>query len=51
MTAAALGQPEIVQVLLDNGADKTIRDEDNELAVDHARNAGHEDIIKILQAE
>ncbi|MGB0598439.1 MAG: ankyrin repeat domain-containing protein [Rubripirellula sp.] len=51
MMAAGLGQPEIVQVLLDKGADKTVRDEDNELAIDHARNAGHQDIIKILQAE
>lgn len=49
MTAAALGQPEIVQLLLDNGADKTVADDDNDKAIDHARNEGQTEIVKMLE--
>ncbi len=49
MMAAGLGQKEVVAVLLQHGADKTALDDDNESALDHARNAGHAEIVKQLE--
>ncbi len=49
MMAAGLGQPEVVQLLLENGADKTIEDDDSDTALDHARNGGHDAIVKMLE--
>lgn len=53
--AARAGYAEIVQVLLDAGADPTIRshygqDLPNATALDAARNNGHEDVVRILEA-
>ena len=50
MMAAGLGQAEIVEILLSNKADITKQDEDQETAMDHARNAGHEAIVKRLES-
>lgn len=49
MMAAGLGQTEVVKVLLSNKADKSIKDEDNEMAIDHARNSGHAEIVALLE--
>ena len=49
MMAAGLGQPEIVEILLANQAVVSQKDEDQETAIDHARNAGHEAIVKRLE--
>ncbi|MCH1496163.1 MAG: ankyrin repeat domain-containing protein [Rubripirellula sp.] len=49
MMAAGLGQPEIVEILLANQAVVSQKDEDQETAIDHARNAGHEVIVKRLE--
>ena len=50
MMAAGLGQGEIVEILLSNQANITKKDEDQETAIDHARNAGHEAIVKRLES-
>ncbi|MEC7409742.1 MAG: ankyrin repeat domain-containing protein [Planctomycetota bacterium] len=50
MMAAGLGQAEIVEILLSNKANITKQDEDKETAIDHARNAGHEAIVKRLES-
>ena len=50
MMAAGLGQAEIVEILLSNKANITKQDEDQETAIDHARNAGHEAIVKRLES-
>ena len=49
MMAAGLGEPEVVEVLLENKADASLVDEDQETAADHARNAGHDEIVKMLK--
>ena len=49
MMAAGLGQIEVVKVLLARNADKSILDQDNDLAIDHARNSGHTEIVKLLE--
>ena len=49
MMAAGLGEPEIVEILLANQAVVSQKDEDQETAIDHARNAGHEAIVKRLE--
>jgi ankyrin repeat protein len=49
MMAAGLGETDVVEILLRNKADKTIKDEDDEMAIDHARNSGHAQIIKLLE--
>ena len=48
MTAAALGQTEVVQLLLRRGADKNLSDADGDTALSHAKNAGHQEIVKLL---
>ena len=49
MMAAGLGQPEVVKVLLRHNADKTVLDDDQESARDHARNSGHAEIVALLE--
>ncbi len=50
MMAAGLGQSEIVEILLANKAKVSQKDTDEETAIDHARNAGHDDIVKRLES-
>ena len=49
MMAAALGNVEVVKVLLQRGADKTKTDIDGESAADFALNGNHLEIVKLLQ--
>lgn len=49
MMAAGLGNLDVVKVLLARGADKTLLDEDQDQAIDHARNSGHVEIVKLLE--
>lgn len=50
MIAAAIGYEEAVKALMDTGADKEIINKlDNKKAIDYARDAGYENIVKILQ--
>jgi ankyrin repeat protein len=49
MMAAGLGQTEVVELLLSRNADKSMLDEDKEMAIDHARNEGHAAIVKLLE--
>jgi ankyrin repeat protein len=49
MFAAGLGQTEVVELLLSRNADKSILDEDKDMAIDHARNGGHAAIVKLLE--
>uniref|UniRef100_A0A1I8GC05 E3 ubiquitin-protein ligase n=1 Tax=Macrostomum lignano TaxID=282301 RepID=A0A1I8GC05_9PLAT len=49
--AACFGRPEIVKLLLKYGADPTLKDEENKLPIDKARerqDAGHREVISIL---
>ncbi|MFK8115513.1 MAG: ankyrin repeat domain-containing protein [Rubripirellula sp.] len=49
MTAAGLGEIEVVKVLLRNDADKAAVDQDGDTALSHAQTSGHTDIIKLLE--
>lgn len=49
MMAAALNQPEIVKILLANGADKEAVDDDQDKAIDHARNEKLSEIVELLK--
>lgn len=49
MMAAGLGEADVVKVLLENNADKSLLDADQESASDHAQNSGHSDIVTLLQ--
>lgn len=49
MMAAGLDQLKIVQILLANKAEKETFDDDNDKAIDHARRAGHKDIVDVLK--
>ena len=49
MMAAALNQPEIVKILLANGADKEAVDDDQDKAIDHARNESLSEIVELLK--
>lgn len=40
MTAAAMGEVDVIKILLARGADPDIKDADNDTAKDHAKNAG-----------
>ncbi len=42
---------DIVRRLLAAGADRTIADNDGNTPLDHARNKGHEEILRLLQAQ
>ncbi len=48
MMAAGLGEVDVVKVLLEHKADPSIRDNDGDRAIDHARNSGHGLIVKLL---
>lgn len=48
MMGAGLGNLEVVKVLLEHDADKTLTDDDGETALDHARNSGHAEIVALL---
>jgi ankyrin repeat protein len=48
MMGAGLGQTDVVRVLLRHNADKALRDDDGDRAIDHARNSGHADIVELL---
>jgi ankyrin repeat protein len=48
MMGAGLGQTEVVKVLLRHNADKSMLDDDDESALDHARNSGHTGIVELL---
>ncbi len=47
--AARNGNKELVQILLDNGADPTVRDVNSETPADCARQEGHLDLDKMLR--
>jgi ankyrin repeat protein len=48
MMGAGLGQTDVVRVLLRHNADKAMRDDDGDAAIDHARNKGHAEIVELL---
>ncbi len=49
MIAAYVGIGEVVKLLLDNGADKNIQDDNGATALDYAIDGEQEHIVKILQ--
>jgi len=50
MWAAAEGQAAVVELLLENKADPTLKDVDGDTAESFAAKANHADVVKILQA-
>ena len=46
--ASSYGTPEMVQLLIDNGAQTDIRDNDGLLPVDHAKQKGNKEIEGLL---
>jgi len=48
MHAAAEGHLEVVRILLNHGADATIRDVDEDTALDFASRNGHSDVVLLL---
>ena len=51
MTAAALGEKEVVELLLKRGANKDLVDIDGESAKDFAASRGHDEIVKLLEEQ
>ncbi|MCY4188296.1 MAG: ankyrin repeat domain-containing protein, partial [Bryobacterales bacterium] len=49
MFAAAEGHADIVQMLLDKGADPDLRDTDGESALKFASDKRHQDVIDVLR--
>ena len=49
MTAAAEGHVEVVEILLDAGADKNIEDKDGDTALSFARKNGHAEVVALLE--
>jgi ankyrin repeat protein len=49
MTAAAEGQLEVVQLLLDRGADPSLEDADGDTALSFAREKGHLEVADLLK--
>lgn len=49
MTAAALGEVQVVQVLLKHNADKSIKDGDGDTAMSHAMNSKNAEIVALLK--
>jgi ankyrin repeat protein len=49
MTAAAVGQLEVVHLLLDRGADPSVRDVDGDTAPSFARENGHVEVVELLE--
>lgn len=50
MMAAGTGQEDVLQYLLSQGADKDLRDDDDERAIDHAKARGNFNLVSILAA-
>lgn len=51
MTAAAEGQLDVVQHLLDHGADRGLEDKDGDTALNFARQNGHTQVAALLESE
>ncbi len=51
MYAAAEGNIEVIEVLLDYDADVTLQDTDGETATDFARNNGHSEVVALLESQ
>ena len=49
MTAAALGEKDVVKVLLKHNADKTIKDGDGDSALSHAMTSRNAEIVELLK--
>ena len=49
MFAAGEGQLEVCQALLRGGADKTLKDNDGDQAIDHAGNSKHQKVVELLK--
>jgi ankyrin repeat protein len=49
MTAAAEGQAEVVEILLDAGADRDLKDQDGDTALSFARENGHSHVVALLE--
>jgi ankyrin repeat protein len=49
MAACRNRHPDVVKVLLAANADQTIKDENGETALDHAKRAGDQESISLLQ--
>ena len=49
MRAAAAGHVEVAKQLLDASADRRMRDEQGNTALDLARSAGHEQLVTLLE--
>lgn len=49
MYAAAEGNYEVVQILLEHEANVSMEDDDGETALDFARNNGHSEVVKLLE--
>lgn len=49
MMAAGIGEADVVEVLLKHNADKTIKDQDQDTALSHAKNSGHVKIVSLLK--
>ena len=47
--AAAVGDENLVRLLLDHGADKTLAENDGSTALDRARQNGHSAVVKVLE--
>jgi ankyrin repeat protein len=50
MHAAAEGNLDVVKILLEAGADLTLKDVDGDDATSFARQAGHTELVKILES-
>ncbi|MGB8367404.1 MAG: ankyrin repeat domain-containing protein [Candidatus Babeliales bacterium] len=49
MYAAQMGFPQIVSLLLANGADFTLRNNQDEAALDIAKNKNHNEVVKVIE--
>src|SRR5699024_6266237 len=49
MFASAEGHQEVAEVLLDSGADPTLKDKDNDTALDFARNNNHQAVVSLWE--
>ena len=49
MQAALVGKTEIVKILLDAGADPTVKDTGGRTAVDYAQDQKHDDIVQLIK--
>jgi hypothetical protein len=49
MQAALVGKTEIVKILLDAGADPTVKDTGGRTAIDYAEDQKHDDIVQLIK--